>query len=171
MCNAYGPWQFPEKLIPLTILNGLMGRSMPVYGTGNNVREWIYVDDAARALATALLSGRPGESYLVGTGNERTNIDTVRMICHALDRTRPDKNGEGHERLIRFVADRPGHDARYAIDSTKIRRELGWAQSETGESGMERTVKWYIENESWWRSVRADRYDGERLGLSDGGRP
>jgi dTDP-glucose 4,6-dehydratase len=163
--NNYGPYQFPEKLIPLTILNALEGRPLPVYGRGENVRDWLYVDDHARALLTILESGTPGETYCIGGRNERRNIDVVRAICALVDELSPDARIGSRERLIRFVTDRPGHDLRYAVDSSKIERDLGWTPSETFESGLRRTVAWYLENRTWWDRVRSGSYRGERLGL------
>jgi dTDP-glucose 4,6-dehydratase len=161
--NNYGPYHFPEKLIPLTILNALAGRPLPVYGKGENVRDWLYVDDHARALDLIAEAGRPGETYNVGGRNERRNIDVVRRICAVLDEFVPtDAPREG---LIEFVTDRPGHDARYAIDASKLESELDWRAQENFESGINKTVRWYLDNEWWWRPLR-DRYDGERLGLS-----
>ena len=160
--NNYGPYHFPEKLIPLTILNALSGRDLPVYGAGENVRDWLYVEDHARALDLIAERGRPGETYNVGGCNERRNIDVVRRICEALDVAVP--AGAPHERLICFVTDRPGHDARYAIDASKLESELGWCAQETFETGIEKTVQWYLDNAWWWQPLR-DRYDGERLGL------
>lgn len=164
--NNYGPFHFPEKLIPLVILNALHGRELPVYGAGENVRDWLYVEDHAAALELVLAHGSPGETYNVGGRNERRNIDVVRAICGLLDRLRP--AGTPHERLIRFVADRPGHDQRYAIDAGKLERELGWRAAETFDTGLERTVRWYLANEWWWRPLRDKVYAGERLGLEPG---
>ncbi|MBS0481989.1 MAG: dTDP-glucose 4,6-dehydratase [Proteobacteria bacterium] len=161
--NNYGPYHFPEKLIPLTILNALEGRKLPVYGKGENVRDWLYVDDHARALDLIIERGRPGETYNVGGRNERRNIDVVRRICAVLDQLRP--AAAPRESLIEFVTDRPGHDARYAIDATRLETELGWRAQENFDSGIDKTVRWYLDNEWWWRPLR-DRYDGERLGLS-----
>ena len=160
--NNYGPYHFPEKLIPLTILNALSGRELPVYGAGENVRDWLYVDDHARALDLIAKRGRPGETYNVGGRNERRNIDVVRRICEVLDTLVP--ANRPREELIRFVTDRPGHDARYAIDASKLETELGWRAQETFETGIAKTVQWYLDNEWWWRPLR-DHYDGERLGL------
>ena len=160
--NNYGPYHFPEKLIPLTILNALSGRELPVYGAGENVRDWLYVEDHARALDLIAERGRPGETYNVGGRNERRNIDVVRRICAVLDELAP--AGAPHDRLIRFVIDRPGHDARYAIDASKLESELGWCAQDGFDTGIEKTVRWYLDNEWWWRPLR-DRYDGERLGL------
>lgn len=161
--NNYGPFHFPEKLIPLVILNALHGKPLPVYGKGENVRDWLYVDDHARALDLIATRGRIGEKYNVGGRNERRNIDVVRTICAILDRLRP--RGEPHETLITFVTDRPGHDQRYAIDATKLETELGWRAAETFETGIEKTVRWYLDNEWWWRPLRDKVYAGERLGL------
>ena len=161
--NNYGPFHFPEKLIPLTILNAMEGKPLPVYGTGANVRDWLYVEDHARALALVASKGTPGESYNIGGRSERSNIDVVEAICAVLDRMRP-RGQEKHRDLIAFVADRPGHDRRYAIDTAKIERELGWSPAETFESGLRKTVLWYLANEWWWRPIREGRYGGERLG-------
>ncbi|PJG45146.1 dTDP-glucose 4,6-dehydratase (plasmid) [Sphingobium sp. LB126] len=161
--NNYGPYHFPEKLIPLTILNALAGRALPVYGKGENVRDWLYVDDHARALDLIIEKGVPGETYNVGGRNERRNIDVVRRICAVLDELVP--ADAPREELIEFVTDRPGHDARYAIDATRLETELGWRAQENFDSGIEKTVRWYLHNEWWWRPLR-DRYDGQRLGLS-----
>lgn len=160
--NNYGPYHFPEKLIPLTILNALAGQPLPVYGKGENVRDWLYVEDHARALDTIIERGRLGQTYNVGGQNERRNIDVVRNICEVLDRIVP-ANRPRHE-LISYVTDRPGHDARYAIDATKLEKELGWSARENFETGIEKTVHWYLENEWWWRPLR-ERYSGQRLGL------
>jgi dTDP-glucose 4,6-dehydratase len=162
--NNYGPYHFPEKLIPLTILNALEGRALPVYGKGENVRDWLYVDDHASALDIIIEKGRVGETYNVGGRNERRNIDVVRRICAVLDQLVPRETSR--ETLIEFVTDRPGHDARYAIDATKLEDELGWRAQETFDTGIEKTVRWYLDNAWWWQPLR-DRYDGERLGLSD----
>jgi dTDP-glucose 4,6-dehydratase len=160
--NNYGPYHFPEKLIPLTILNALAGERLPVYGKGENVRDWLYVEDHARALDTIVECGRLGETYNVGGRNERRNIDVVRQICEVLDRLSP--ANRPREELIEFVTDRPGHDARYAIDATKLEEELGWRARENFDTGIEKTVAWYLENEWWWGPLR-HRYGGERLGL------
>lgn len=162
--NNYGPYHFPEKLIPLVILNALDERSLPVYGQGANVRDWLHVEDHARALALIATAGRSGESYNVGGNSERTNLNVVETICDLLDRGRPRQNGSSYRELITFVTDRPGHDRRYAIDSSKIRRELGWEPVETFETGIARTVDWYLANKWWWGPIREDRYTGERLG-------
>ena len=160
--NNYGPYHFPEKLIPLTILNALEGERLPVYGKGENVRDWLYVEDHARALDLIAERGRPGETYNVGGGNERRNIDVVQRICRVLDELAP--SNRPREELIEFVTDRPGHDARYAIDATKLGTELGWQALESFDTGIEKTVRWYLENDWWWRPLR-ERYKGERLGL------
>jgi dTDP-glucose 4,6-dehydratase len=161
--NNYGPFQFPEKLIPLTILKGLAGEAIPVYGKGENVRDWLYVDDHAAGLQQVLERGTPGATYLFGGDSERRNIDVVRVICRMLDELHP--AGQEHARLIEFVADRPGHDLRYAIDASKVESELGWRATETFESGLRKTITWYLENEDWWRRVQSGAYRGERLGL------
>ncbi len=161
--NNYGPYHFPEKLIPLTILNALHGKTLPVYGNGSNVRDWLYVDDHARALHLIASKGRLTETYNVGGRNERSNIEVVRVICGILDELAP-KNYP-HSDLITFVADRPGHDARYAIDATKLETELGWRAQENFETGIRKTVEWYLANEAWWRPLRDKVYAGERLGL------
>lgn len=160
--NNYGPWQFPEKLIPVMLIKGIDRQPMPVYGTGENVRDWLFVDDHARALWTVLTRGRVQETYNIGGNMEETNIALVHRLCRHLDVTR--NANAPHDELITFVTDRPGHDLRYAINSSKICDELGWSPEETIESGMEKTVAWYLENEDWWRSVSADSYGGERLG-------
>src|SRR4051812_3934263 len=162
--NNYGPYHFPEKLIPLVILNALEGKPLPVYGRGENVRDWLYVDDHARALLTVAERGRVGETYCIGGGAERRNIDVVQAICRTLDDLAPDGALGQRERLITFVADRPGHDQRYAIDATRITRELGWRPAESFESGLKKTVVWYMENRAWWERVRSGIYRGERLG-------
>ena len=161
--NNYGPFHFPEKLIPLVILNALHRKPLPVYGDGANVRDWLFVDDHARALHAVLTRGRVGEKYNVGGRNERRNIEVVRRICTILDELRP--TGTPHESLITFVTDRPGHDQRYAIDASKLEAELGWRARETFDTGIARTVRWYLDNEWWWRPLRDKVYAGERLGL------
>jgi dTDP-glucose 4,6-dehydratase len=161
--NNFGPCHFPEKLIPLTILNALEGRPLPVYGKGENVRDWLYVDDHARALLLIAERGRIGHGYNVGADCERSNIAVVRAICALMDELAPDSVGP-RGRLITFVADRPGHDLRYAIDARKIRTELGWVPQETFESGLRKTVAWYLTNRSWWERIRSNVYRGERLG-------
>jgi dTDP-glucose 4,6-dehydratase len=164
--NNYGPYHFPEKLIPLTILNAMERKPLPVYGKGENIRDWLHVDDHARALDLIAGRGRPGETYNVGGRNEWRNIDVVRQICTLLDQFVPGPSCRTE--LINFVTDRPGHDARYAIDATKLETELGWRAQETFETGIAKTVRWYLDNDWWWRPLR-DRYDGERLGLSVAG--
>ncbi len=165
--NNYGPYHFPEKLIPLVTLNALDGRELPIYGKGDNIRDWLYVEDHVAALRLALEKGVPGETYNVGGNNERTNLEVVRAICATLDRLAPERRAPGlksYAELIRFVADRPGHDRRYAIDASKIRRELGWSPETGFESGIEKTVKWYLDNAWWWRPIRERKYAGTRLG-------
>lgn len=161
--NNYGPYQFPEKLIPLMIRKATEGAALPVYGKGDNVRDWLYVDDHARALRLAVARGTPGETYNVGGQNERQNIDVVRAICALLDELRPDAAGK-HERLISYVTDRPGHDHRYAIDASKLRRDLGWVPQENFDTGLRRTVQWYLSNQRWLDDVTSGAYRGERLG-------
>jgi dTDP-glucose 4,6-dehydratase len=168
--NNYGPYQFPEKLIPLCILNALEGRTLPIYGTGQNVRDWLYVEDHAHALLAVLHRGRVGETYNVGGDSERTNLAVVETICDLLDELRPDSPHRPHRRLIRFVADRPGHDARYAIDPGKLQQELGWRPHENFESGIAKTVRWYLENQPWWQPLRDGVYTGARLGLAASGK-
>ena len=163
--NNYGPYQFPEKLIPLMILKALEGEPLPVYGRGENVRDWLYVDDHARALREVLGRGSPGSTYNIGGDSERSNIDVVRSLCSILDELAPAANGRPHADGITFVADRPGHDYRYAIDAGKIERELGWRPRETFESGLRKTVAWYLSHRSWVEAVRDGSYRGERLGL------
>ncbi|MBN9467205.1 MAG: dTDP-glucose 4,6-dehydratase [Bosea sp.] len=163
--NNYGPYHFPEKLIPLMIINAIEGKPLPVYGNGLNVRDWLYVDDHAEALIAVATEGKLGESYNIGGHNEKTNIEVVKTICAILDELMPDPEGP-RERLIRYVTDRPGHDARYAIDASKIGRELGWAPKETFETGLRRTVAWYLANATWWGDTRSGVYRGERLGAA-----
>jgi dTDP-glucose 4,6-dehydratase len=164
--NNYGPYHFPEKLIPLTILNALEGKPLPVYGAGENVRDWLYVDDHAEALLRVAADGLVGENYNIGGWNERRNIDVVRAICALVNEMAPDPSIGKRENLISFVADRPGHDLRYAIDATKIERELGWRPAETFETGLTKTVRWYLDNREWWQRVRSGVYRGARLGLA-----
>jgi dTDP-glucose 4,6-dehydratase len=163
--NNYGPFQFPEKLIPLVILNALAGKELPVYGKGENVRDWLYVEDHAQGLITAFERGAPGETYNFGGNNERMNIDVVKGICKIVDELAPDSKIGPHENLIRFVKDRPGHDQRYAIDASKAKRDLGWTPSETFESGLRKTVQWYIDNREWCEHVQSGEYKRQRLGL------
>lgn len=189
--NNYGPYHFPEKLIPLVILNALDEKPLPIYGKGDNIRDWLYVEDHARALVTAVDQGRPGETYNVGGRNERTNLEVVETICRMLDELRPLADGtdecslsnegaspkqpstinqqpkkqiKSYRDLICFVTDRPGHDKRYAIDATKLETELGWKAQENFETGIRRTIQWYLDNDWWWRPIREGRYAGERLG-------
>jgi dTDP-glucose 4,6-dehydratase len=161
--NNYGPYHFPEKLIPLLILNAIDLKPLPIYGDGSNVRDWLYVEDHARALGIILAKGVPGETYNVGGRNERTNIEVVQHVCSWMDRLYPADTS--YHDLISFVLDRPGHDRRYAIDATKLETELGWRAQETFESGIEKTVRWYLEHPDWWRPLRQKVYRGERLGL------
>ncbi len=173
--NNYGPYQFPEKLIPLMVLNGLDGRPLPIYGDGAQVRDWLHVDDHAAGLLLALRNGRPGEKYNIGGSGERTNLEVVDGLCAALEACRPARANEALTRrgiddyraLKTFVSDRPGHDRRYAIDASKIRRELGWAPRRTFEDGLAETVRWYADHGEWCRAVQAGRYDRERLGLGE----
>ncbi|ANL26666.1 dTDP-glucose-4,6-dehydratase 1 [Rhizobium phaseoli] len=161
--NNYGPFHFPEKLIPLIILNALEGKPLPVYGSGSNIRDWLYVDDHARALWLIVQRGRLGEKYNVGGRNERRNIEVVERVCAIMDEIRP--GSAPHSKLISYVADRPGHDARYAIDATKLETELGWKALENFDSGIRKTVEWYLENAWWWAPLRSGVYSGERLGI------
>ena len=167
--NNYGPYHFPEKLIPLTILNALAGKPLPVYGNGEQIRDWLYVEDHARALYKVATEGKSGETYNIGGHNERKNIDVVRTICAILDKVVAQKPGNitHFADLITFVTDRPGHDLRYAIDAAKIQRDLGWVPQETFESGIEKTVHWYLNNQTWWQRVLDGSYAGERLGLNN----
>ncbi|HBQ2536324.1 TPA: dTDP-glucose 4,6-dehydratase [Klebsiella pneumoniae] len=167
--NNYGPYHFPEKLIPLTILNALAGKPLPVYGNGEQIRDWLYVEDHARALYKVATEGKSGETYNIGGHNERKNIDVVRTICAILDKVVAQKPGNitHFAELITFVTDRPGHDLRYAIDAAKIQRDLGWVPQETFESGIEKTVHWYLNNQTWWQRVLDGSYAGERLGLNN----
>jgi dTDP-glucose 4,6-dehydratase len=164
--NNYGPYQFPEKLIPLMILNALEGKPLPVYGDGQNVRDWLYVEDHCRAIRRVLEAGRPGEVYNIGGNCEQTNLNVVETICRTIDELRPGLPHVPCERLIQFVTDRPGHDRRYAMDTTKISHELGWEPRENFGSGLRLTVKWYLDNEEWVESVSSGRYRRERLGLN-----
>jgi dTDP-glucose 4,6-dehydratase len=163
--NNYGPYHFPEKLIPLTIINGLEGIRLPVYGAGGNVRDWLYVEDHARALVSVVGGGRLGETYCIGGRSERTNLAVVKAICALLDELAPDRTIGPREALIAFVADRPGHDLRYAIDPARICNELGWQPRETFETGLRKTVEWYLNNRAWWQAIRRNVYGGERLGV------
>jgi dTDP-glucose 4,6-dehydratase len=163
--NNYGPYHFPEKLIPLVILNALEGKALPIYGKGDQIRDWLYVEDHARALCTVCLNGKPGQTYNIGGHNEKMNIEVVQTICEILDELVPKSGNKKYKEQIEFVADRPGHDLRYAIDASKIERELGWKPEETFETGLRKTVQWYLENKWWWEPLR-DKYQRERLGLS-----
>lgn len=162
--NNYGPYHFPEKLIPLVILNALEGKPLPVYGKGEQVRDWLFVEDHARALVKVCTEGVPGETYNIGGHNEKQNIEVVKTICKILDEVRPRADGKSYAEQITFVADRPGHDLRYAIDASKIQRELGWKPQETFETGMRKTVMWYLDNKWWWEPLYT-KYQRKRLGL------
>lgn len=163
--NNYGPYHFPEKLIPLVILNALDGKNLPIYGKGNQIRDWLYVEDHARALYKVVTEGTVGETYNIGGHNEKQNIDVVKTICQILDELKPQSNGQPYESLITFVKDRPGHDLRYAIDATKIQNDLGWMPEETFDSGIRKTVEWYLNNLEWCRRVQDGSYQRERLGV------
>ena len=162
--NNYGPYHFPEKLIPVVILNALAGKPLPIYGDGSNVRDWLYVEDHADALLLVVEAGEVGRSYNIGGENERTNLELVKTLCGILDTLRPKTEGSYGDQIT-FVTDRPGHDARYAIDPTRIREELGWRPSVTVEEGLRRTVAWYLDNEDWWRALQSRKGVGERLGV------
>lgn len=162
--NNYGPYHYPEKLIPLVILNALDEKPLPIYGKGEHIRDWLYVEDHARALVQVVESGRVGETYNVGGRNERTNLEVVEAICTVLDKLSPRKDGGAYCDLITFVKDRPGHDMRYAIDASKLETELGWKAEENFETGIRRTVQWYLDNAWWWKPIREEKYAGERLG-------
>ena len=161
--NNYGPYHFPEKLIPLVILNALAGKPLPVYGKGDQIRDWLYVEDHARALVLVALNGEIGQTYNIGGHNEKKNLEVVRTICAILDEVKPKDSAYAEQ--ITYVQDRPGHDRRYAIDASKIKHELGWSPQETFESGIRKTVLWYLNNEDWWKAVQDGRYQGERLGM------
>ena len=167
--NNYGPYHFPEKLIPLMIIKGLAGEPLPVYGKGENVRDWLYVDDHARALWTVCSKGVPGESYNIGGNEERKNIDVVTGICSLLDELVPQQGGKKYSDQITYVTDRPGHDFRYAIDASKIKAELGWEPSESFESGLRKTVQWYLDRKDWWQPILDRKYSGQRLGTGSKG--
>jgi dTDP-glucose 4,6-dehydratase len=169
--NNYGPYQFPEKLIPLTIVEALLGQEIAVYGQGENIRDWLFVEDHARALLRVLEKGSVGETYTIGANAQRRNLDVVQQICDHLDRELGASPQGPRRQLIRFVADRPGHDLRYAIDSSKIQAGLGWRPTRTFEQGLLETVRWYLDNEPWWRAILDTRYAGDRLGTSIGKRP
>ncbi|WP_333595109.1 dTDP-glucose 4,6-dehydratase [Anaerospora hongkongensis] len=162
--NNYGPYQFPEKLIPLMLLNALEGKALPVYGTGQNVRDWLYVEDHCSAILKVLESGVPGEKYNIGGHNEKTNLDIVHMLCDILDCRKPRTDGKSYRDQITFVKDRPGHDMRYAIDASKIQKELGWIPAETFETGIVKTVDWYLNNQDWCKRITDGSYQRERLG-------
>lgn len=164
--NNYGLYQFPEKLIPLMIINAFKGKALPVYGKGDNVRDWLHVEDHARALIAVLTQGRVGETYNVGGDSEERNIDVVGRICDLVDARQPRGDGSSRRDLITFVTDRPGHDLRYAVDSSKIRSELAWRPKESFGTGLAKTVDWYLEHEAWWQGILERRYQGERLGLA-----
>ena len=165
--NNYGPYQFPEKLIPLIILNAISGKKLPIYGKGNQIRDWLHVEDHARALVKVVLEGNDGETYNIGGHNEKTNLEVVKTLCRILDEMVPEHPGaiDKYEELITYVDDRPGHDVRYAIDASKIDQELGWRPDETFETGIRKTVEWYLNNKTWWERVQDGSYQGERLGL------
>ncbi len=165
--NNYGPYQFPEKLIPLMLLNALEGKPLPIYGTGQNVRDWLYVEDHCRALLTILEKGVPGERYNIGGHNEKTNIDIVHTLCDILDQKKPRSDGKSYREQVAFVKDRPGHDMRYAIDASKIKRELGWVPQETFETGIVKTVDWYLKNLDWCQRITDGSYRRERLGMGE----
>ena len=163
--NNYGPYHFPEKLIPLVILNALDGKALPIYGKGNQIRDWLYVEDHAKALYKVVMEGTIGETYNIGGHNEKQNIEVVKTICHILDVLKPQSNNQPYEELITFVEDRPGHDLRYAIDASKIKNDLGWTPEESFESGIRKTVEWYLNNLDWCRRVQDGSYQRERLGV------
>ncbi|MGR9053287.1 MAG: dTDP-glucose 4,6-dehydratase [Gammaproteobacteria bacterium] len=163
--NNYGPYQFPEKLMPLMILNAIAGKPLPIYGKGQNIRDWLYVEDHCSAIETTLCKGIVGEVYNIGGHNEKTNLEVVETLCALLDELRPQSLHKPHKQLMTFVTDRPGHDLRYAIDAGKIERELGWAPNETFETGLRKTVQWYLDHSMWWQNVLSGSYRGERLGL------
>lgn len=165
--NNYGPYHFPEKLIPLVILKAISGQPLPVYGDGSNVRDWLYVEDHARALRLVVDKGAVGQTYCVGGNAERTNLAVVHAICDRLDAVRPRADGQSYRQQITFVTDRPGHDFRYAIDASKLKNELGWEPSLAFEEGIARTVSWYLDNEPWWRAIQEGSYHGERLGVGN----
>ena len=165
--NNYGPYQFPEKLIPVVILKALSGEAIPIYGKGENVRDWLYVEDHAEALLSVISKGSIGETYNIGGNNERTNLDLVKLLCHLLDELRPKSNGQSYTEQIAFVQDRPGHDLRYAIDASKIKRELGWSPKQDHASGFKKTVLWYLEHRDWVEAILSGDYKLERLGNLD----
>ena len=163
--NNYGPFQFPEKLIPLMIINCLNKKPLPLYGSGNNIRDWLYVDDHCDALISVLRKGKIGETYNIGGNNEVKNIDVVNAICEILDNELPLNDGKSYKELITFVNDRPGHDFRYAIDSSKIKNDLGWLPRESFSSGLHKTIQWYLNNKKWWRNIQKKKYNQQRLGV------
>ncbi|MZH02513.1 MAG: NAD-dependent epimerase/dehydratase family protein, partial [Nitrospinae bacterium] len=163
--NNYGPYQFPEKLLPLMIHNALAGKPLPVYGDGKQIRDWLYVEDHCNAILRVLEKGEVGQVYNIGGHNEKTNLDVVKTLCHILDEMVPDSPHHPHEKLISFVEDRPGHDRRYAIDASKIQNQLGWKPEESFETGLRKTVRWYLDNQGWTNRVMSGAYRGERLGL------
>ena len=163
--NNYGSYQFPEKLIPLMIINCLHGKPLPVYGQGENVRDWLYVRDHCEAIHTVLISGTMGETYNIGGNNEIRNIDVVTTICDLLNEISPSENGSSYSDLITYVKDRPGHDFRYAIDAGKIQNDLGWSPKESFETGIRKTIHWYLDNQDWWRAIQDNTYRQERLGV------
>lgn len=163
--NNYGSFQFPEKLIPLMIINCLKNKPLPVYGTGTNIRDWLFVEDHCDAINTVLNKGRIGETYNIGGNNEKTNIEIVHMICDTLDKLKPQKSGKSYRENVAFVKDRPGHDFRYAINATKIQKELGWFPKESFESGIAKTIKWYLSNKKWWENIINKKYQQQRLGV------
>ena len=164
--NNYGPCQFPEKLIPVVILKALAGEPIPVYGKGENVRDWLYVGDHCAALLTVVSAGKPGETYNIGGNNEKTNLELVELLCSHLDELRPRADGRSYREQITFVQDRPGHDLRYAIDASKIRKELGWSPRQDHSSGFRKTIQWYLDHEDWWRGILSGEYRLERLGTN-----
>ena len=164
--NNYGPFQFPEKLIPLMIANCLDEQPLPIYGKGNNIRDWLYVEDHCKAISSVLQNGKIGETYNIGGNNEIQNLEIVNLICSTLDELKPRTSGESYKQLITFVVDRPGHDFRYAIDATKIKNNLKWEPVENFESGIIKTINWYLDNEDWWRKIQKVNYDQKRLGLN-----
>jgi dTDP-glucose 4,6-dehydratase len=163
--NNYGSYQFPEKLVPLMIINCLQGNPLPVYGKGENVRDWLFVGDHCDAIHTVLAKGEMGETYNIGGNNEIKNIDVVTIICSLLDEISPRENGSSYSDLITFVKDRPGHDFRYAIDAGKIRNDLGWSPNESFETGIRKTIHWYLDNQNWWKAIQDNNYRQERLGV------
>ena len=164
--NNYGPYQFPEKLIPLIIINCLSNISLPVYGKGENIRDWLYVEDHCKAINLILQEGAIGDTYNIGGNNEISNINIVESICTILDKLKPSNSGKSYKQLISFVKDRPGHDFRYAINTTKIKKDLNWEPKETFDSGLTKTIKWYLENENWWKKIQKNIYKQERIGVS-----